>query len=375
MTLFPILDAAILAGSPLIDPWRLRLAVCAAAGLLALVLAGVMIRMVWRTHWRSQSVRQYVHLRNRGNLASVLALGAFAPAHNLRFEYLLDGEVLAARKAAAAAPAPAPSAPAAAEATPAPEPATPQPAGPFRTTTQQAAQAAESAQEKAEKVSGISALLIDIVGTLGSILPGSLGQSLKDRSIQMQSKKAAVTARGQAPMRAVKQTQHLKESVGDLKDEVAPAGQAASPAPVPQGAQAASPLGQPEAGQTQADQAALPASQPAAPQPAAQDLPCREYVLLPALAPEASLRVELRVSPANPYFKGESSYWLFTLPQGEAPLLPPEALAARKAVQDVAFSGLSIYFWLLSALLSVAAVAVNGIWFYFFVRWIAYTFA
>jgi hypothetical protein len=366
----------------------LRFLACVLAGIAALALAYGFVRLIWRIRWRSQTVTRYIHLNNQGNLHSDLNLGAYSPARNLKFSYLLDGAVLPVRKCAgtpvppanpvqhqpqpAAAPAamPASAAPAAGSAA-APVPARSQAKG----AASGAGAAVASAQQTAGKVSGIAALFIDIVGTLGSLIPGSTGEALKQKSLEMQRSKAMIKSKGQAPAMKIKQMEHLKDSVGDLGDEVgkkqpagaapAPAGQAATQSAVAAAAPADGPAAALRAQPAQPVQPPPPPAPPRVP-----EMPCPEYVQLPAIAPGSSLRLALRVSPSNLYYEGESYFWVFTRPQNATDLLPAEAMLPQKTVQSITYAGIPLGFHVLSILLSFAAVIANGVWFYYFVRWL-----
>jgi hypothetical protein len=46
----------------------------------------------------------------------------------------------------------------------------------------------------------------------------------------------------------------------------------------------------------------------------------------------------------------------------------------QKAVQSIAYAGIPLAFHVLSILLSFAAVIANGVWFYYFVRWLTSSF-
>ncbi len=378
---------------PLYLPGMLRFLACVLAGVVALALAYGLVRLIWRIRWRSQTETRYIHLSNQGNLRSDLNLGAYSPARNLKFSYLLDGAVLPVRKCAgtpvqAVSPvqpppvqqqaAVAPSAPAASAA---PAAAT-SPAAPAKSQAKDAASAAgaavASAQETAGKVSGITALFIDIVGTLGSLIPGPTGQALKQRSMDLQRSKSMIKSKGLAPAMKIKQMEHLKDSVGDLGDEVGkkkPAGLA----PVPSGqaytqpvAATAAPAGGPTAASRA--QTAQPVQPPPPPVPVVPEMPCPEYIQLPAIAPGSSLRLALRVSPSNLYYQGESFFWVFTRPQSATDLLPAEAMQPQKTVQSITYTGIPLAFHVLSILLSFAAVIANGVWFFYLVRWLTSSF-
>jgi hypothetical protein len=367
---------------PLIQPGILQLIACAAAGGVALLITYLLVRLIWRIRWKSQTVTSYVHLRNRGNVQSVIELGAYAPGRNLKFSYVLDGAVLPVRKTAALpAEAPASDAPGREVDAVHPNEIASQDGGqaPSKATAKDAAgsagKAISGAQDKVQKVSGITALLIDILATLGSIIPGPLGQSLKQQSSRLQAQKAAILAKGQAPNRAMKQAQHLKGSVGDLKEEVGPASAVAAqpgaapaqPEMTPQRLAPARPAFSP--GQEKAAQAVRPAAA------SSVLLPCLEYVQLPPLAPAASVCLALRVNPANPYQRGESIFWVFTRPQDPSHPLGAENTQPQKSVQKISYPGMPLSFRLLTILLSFAAVVFNGAWVYLFVRWLLITFA
>jgi len=360
--------------SPLIQPATLRLIAFAAAGCLALLIAYLMVRLIWRVRWKSQTMTSFVHLRNRGNVHSVIDMGAYSPSRNLKFTYVLDGAALPVRKTvpsngAIEKPVDPHSSPDRAGQAAAQAPAKP----PARDAASTAGGAIAGVQKKAGQLSGITALFIDILATLGSILPGPLGESLKKKSSQLQAQKAAIKAKGQAPTRGIKQVQHLKGSVGELKEEL---GQANPPSAQPGGNGVRKDLA------PQAPAPVLPASSPALdhlaqPDPArpARGLPCSEYVQLPGLAPAASHCLALRVTPTNPYYRGDSYFWVFTQPQAVLDRQPAETPQLQKTVQQISCSGMPLFFWLLSITLSVVAVVINGAWLYLFVRWLLITSA
>jgi hypothetical protein len=376
---------------PLVLPGMLRFLACVVAGIVALALAYILVRLVWRIRWRSQTVTRYVHLNNQGNLRSDLNLGAYSPSRNLKFTYLLDGAVLPVRKGAGApvqpaAPAPSVPAPQQTAAAPATPAAAAQPAATAATPASSKTQANDAAstagaafataQETAGKASGIAAILIDIVGTLGSLIPGSAGQALKQKSLDMQRTKSQVKSKALAPALKVKQARHLKETVGDLGDEVGkkPAAGAA-PARAKQGMTQPAAVSAAPIGGTAPSRAAQPVQPPLPPPPPqVPEMPCPDYVQLPAIRPGSSLRLALQVSPANLYYKGESYFWVFTRPQNASDLLPAEALQPQKTVQSITYSGIPLAFHVLSILLSFAVVIGNGVWVYYFVRWLTSSF-
>jgi len=356
----------------------------AAGAIVAILIAYGMIRLIWRIQWKPQTIKHYVHLRNQGNVPSRMELGAYSPGRNLKFVYRVDGEVLTVMKAAAdpaAARQPlrrgdgAVDAAAAAK-TPADVRITasqPSTIPAVREKENKVGEAAAGAQEKVQKVSGITTLVIDILGTLGSLIPGSLGDSLKQQSTRLQAQKAAIKAKGQAPARALKQAQHLKESAGELKGEVGPSGQPVTQAaatPPQAGIMPVSPATSGSASSPEPD-AGGHRQQP----PTSRPLPCPGYVHLPALSPAGSLRLELHITPANPYYKGESVYWVLTQPREMPEVAPLEARQPRKFVREVTFSGLPESYRLLSVLLSAGAVIGNGAWLYYFIRWVSITLA
>jgi hypothetical protein len=365
----------------LIRSESLWLFVSVVAGILALLIAYWMIRLIWRIRWRSQINTTYIHLRNRGNVPSVVEVGTYTPGHDLIFTYTVDGAQLPVRKinvstaiVSSTATSGKQKEPSAAYVAEGPAIAQSQDKTQVNNVASSAGLAINNVQEKAQKVSGITLVVIDILGTLGSILPGALGESLKQKSTQLQAQKAAILAKGQAPTRGLKQIEHLKSSVGDLKEDM---GQANPPAAPQSGTQ---PVQKDIAHETRPPvlQASSPAQEHTV-QPdktlAASGIPCSEYVQLPPLAPAAVQCLTLHVSPVNPYFHGESSYWVYTHPQDDPDRLPIDASQAQKNVKPVYYAGLPLQFWLLSSLLTLIAVSFNGAWFYLIVRWLSVTLA
>lgn len=76
---------------------------------------------------------------------------------------------------------------------------------------------AEEAKKKTEKSLGKMKLFGTILSTLGSLLPGSLGTSLKEQSTAVQNKAQSIGATVQMPEEKLKTAQALKEQTKNLK--------------------------------------------------------------------------------------------------------------------------------------------------------------
>ena len=215
-----------------------------------------------------------------------------------------------------------------------------------------------------------------MLGTLGSLIPGSVGQEFKDVSVTMQSQMQSAGTAVDMPEQKLRQVDHLKSQAGKVGSSVT--GKEAEGA---KGAAGAAPAGaQAVDRQSEAEQESVPADATtpgARPEEAAvkpEDL--HPYVESGTISPEESTVIALQLSPKNPFKTNDYHYWLFTRQIAELPAMDedagvePRTLPAQKSVHRLYIRGISPLFALLTASLLIAVVGVDLALAFLVVRWL-----
>jgi hypothetical protein len=348
-------------------PRWLSISIVAALSLLAFlvaVLAAILlIQAVLRIRWKSQTVRRFVRIVNQGNSTGKFLLRVDGPQKDLRFQLLLDGNELpdapaetpktqtaAAAQAARAANTVQRSIPVNGEQAAQAAPAT------ADESKQKAVEAAAKAKAKAQKGLGVGRLFSGILGTLGSLLPGSMGASLKQKSADLQQVTQAANTKMQMPEQSLKSVEHLKGQVGQLK----PGAQVEKPVP-------AATLASPAA----SDRPVLLETEVEMVQPAAGrrsstvEKTSSGFLQTPPLAPGESISLELRMDPIHSYRSGEYGFAVLVRQPAPGEDRPDSTTRGRLVIK-----GLSRVYWILSFMLIACAVVLNGTWAILLIRWL-----
>ena len=421
--------------------------VCLGLGLFALAFMLFLVIRILRIRWQPDTIH-LIQLENKSNLPGIFKISAQAPSKDLKFEYWLEGARLAVKPAPPrplparafapetaqrqaqpqgvasgslqAAPQLAPAA-ASGTASPAAAPGSPQKQGPGA--KEELAKAGKKAQDTSKKALGMGRMVGSILGTLGSILPGSVGQSFKEASTNVQGQMQATGSAIDQPAQKMRSVESLKGQAGNLKSAAGgpkspPAGLPGQPPAKPAAAPAAgagSAIGQPtrpishpsQAAEAQ-EKSALTASTPQAgladqrPQAVLQiekDLPALgEFIQTNPLLPGEKLALELHIRPRSAYRSSQITYWVVS--QQEIPTHQVDALLAampalafqqpqvfgarshngaqaavttittQKTVFTFVTEGISQVYRLTTILLVALAVELNILWVLPVIRWL-----
>ncbi len=203
--------------------WTLPVLKILLTGILFIVLSGVCILLVTRMQ-RTLTVENkrehVVRLSNQGNFTSIFTLSIASAEQMFSFKFLLNGIPLIAMPQVETFPAPS-SDPGTTQSAPSMQDKTenmPRKAGP------NVSGVAKSGQAVAAKAGQAASFL----GTLASLLPGSLGSGLRAKSETLRQTQAKAQAAAKAPENAQRKVQSLQQQSGRLV-AVAPAGSAGSP--------------------------------------------------------------------------------------------------------------------------------------------------
>lgn len=336
--------------------------------LAAIVVAGVaiwltilLIRQIERLVMKRQMVIKQIKIHNTGNVPGVIQLAAVAPANELGFQYILDGRSIVVKP-----PVLQPAIP-----SPAPVPTQSPAAAPVKTSSSVpgsptsgksgAVAGAKAAKAASKKALGKGRVVISIIGTLGSLIPGDIGKSLKDRATQMQAQAQKAGEAIELPEQKILTAKSLQDQVKTLGPAQATA-QSGSPQAVGNATPAVN-TSKP------VDQAATPAVQTLPkPKVIGLDVP---YIQTPVIPPNGSLVVELRIQPKNRFRSMEWSYWLISRQVEQELVLPVHPLETQRSLQTLPVKSLPLSFNLLAVVLEVAVVCLNAWWAVELIQWIS----
>ncbi len=299
-----------------------------------------------------------IYLTNRGNFISYFLLSVTSPENNLQFNLSLNGVPLV--PVFIAPPAPVAAAQPAVEQPVVEQPRASQPQKPAPATSANSDQkkpaintdgALKAGQAAAGKVGGMAAFL----GTLGDLIPGSLGSSLRTRSAALRATQGNALSTMQAPVSAQHDLDSLKQQSGKLAN-VKPAAAGQMPAKPAVTSQAAQPAAQPPA-QNMAANVSGPLQTTSGapvtpPRPVAEKIAAPgEYVVqTQPLEPGDSYSLVLRIGPQKKrYPEGTFGYTLKSLQQPVENLTGEPVPVARQGV--VNFPHVAAWrYWLVPAL-------------------------
>lgn len=353
-------------------PDWLSLLIVLGVSLLALLLAVLvvffLIRAILRIQWKSQTVKRFMRICNEGNVTRKFLLRVDGAHEELKFQCLLDGNAL-------------PNAPVISMSHTSPDHRAVQPPQASniaqRSTTmavappppddmagakKKLAKSTDQVKEKSKKGIGIARMFAGIFGTLGNLLPGSMGNTFKEKSTEMQSVIQDANVKMQMPEQKLKSVDHLKGQVQQLnpgaKDEKPVPGQGGSPRVTPEYS------GIPEAGVEQVRTAV-----PGVPRECKVVSP--GFLQTPPLPPGESLCLELRIDPIHPYRSGEYSFAVLVRQLALPEMSTQEILPDSSTRGRVAIVGLSPIYRILSFLMALCAVVLNGTWTVLLISWMA----
>jgi hypothetical protein len=353
--------------------------------IIAAGLAFFLVRKIIHIQWKTLTVWHHIRIANLGNVRSVFHLRALSAEKNVKFQfYYLDQPLPVVN-----IPVPAVQEPAAVvreqparsnafaegnqpepeKASSAAAPAIPPSLPDASAAKKAAAKTAGDAKKKAEKGLGSMKLFGTLLGTLGSLLPGSVGASIKEQSASVQSQAQSMGATLEIPEEKLKTVQTMQGQAKNLAS-----GQQGSVPPiqkpaVPETAAAKldSQTGNQPGGYA-TTVSVVPADQPQTAQAKKESFEI--YAQSPEVPPNGSIELDLRMDPLDRYRSGDFPYWV-TVSQwiGSAPegMNAPEPVRISRIVP---IRGLSSIYRVITIALSITAVAVNALWIFFFARWL-----
>ncbi len=324
--------------------------------IIAILFIFFLLRLIVNWQKRRCQRRIQVEVANQGNIAGPYGLRASDPAGLLRFQFRLNGTPLPIWS-----PSPSPSEPEVMTYIEAPQPvevaqAASSPA-PVSTTNKPAnlpgaANSLAGAQQAADRAMGAGSLVADILGAVGSLLPGSMGNSLRNTAGQIRSTQVSVGQTTRAPIQMVNTAKRLPGQVSKVAPGAIPAAKV-TPALPP--AQTASTGTGPVSVTTPASRpvlAAVNAPPQAKSKAKAAERPSGPtWMETPLVPPGQTLICELLIDPINHYRSRDYDFVVTSaaLEQAESASVPEEG--------QVYVKGISWLARLWPAVLAAAAIA------------------
>jgi hypothetical protein len=365
-------------------PWQRGLAfflLCLVALAASIYLSVALILWIWRIRWKPQVVDTPIEFENNGNVPCVLQIGAVSPDQKIKFKYFIGGAALPVE------PFTDPTPPRTAKPRPAAQPQ-PKPAAQAQPQSQVVAAApvqagaekpalnvgekASNAKAGAKKTIGIIILFADILGTLGSLIPGDVGKSFAAQAKKIKAARTAAMDKLTVPMQKMNQAQLLETQVNQLQDK-----SGVKPPPITGGRPSVPYTPDPETPVVLVPQTASAAAGSAdapAQEPKAVSVPAftpdrlfTSCVNLPVIKPAEKLNLLLRIEPENQYRSGEFTYWFFTRQLELAGFSPADPLKLTKNSQTIIFNRASPLYRLLTVALAALVLAINGLWLVLFI--------
>jgi hypothetical protein len=332
--------------------------------LIAILISLLLIRLILRVKWKNQTVSRFIQLRNEGNVSEKFLLKVDVPQSDLVCKCLIEGKELF-------------------KSTTVLNVSIPQETIPEQMTYEMKSrqfsetgsnseiktkkksddkkkveESANNAKNKAKKGLGFMRLVSGILATLGSLIPGSVGRSLKEKSGEIQKVSQDASTKMQMPEQKLKSVEHLK---GQVK-QVTPGAKDKKTIP----AQVEST----KSNQVQTNDQNIVSGQMSANLLIKEKI-YSDYLETPALSPGKSFCIEVVMNPNHPYRSGD--YFIDVIIRQIQSLNKKlsDDLSETNSSFNLSIKGLSPVFWFLSFVMVLCAVVVNSTWAVLFIRWLA----
>ncbi len=332
---------------------------------LSILFSFLLIRSILRIQWKSQTVKKFIEIKNEGNVDEKFLFKIIIPLEDLKYECFLDGnrlpeappvKVMKSKNTIEDNERVTPSYVAhnslKANKTTKTDVA-------VQNDKKKLADSADALQKKSKKGTSFIRLISGIIGTLGNLLPGSAGRSLKQKSTEMQKSMQDVDNKMQMPEQKLKSMDHLKGQMGQLN----------------QGAKETKPaVNQP--GSTSVIHEYSQDSTKTQVKLIKEKTSFEEYLMVstgylqsPPLAPDKDHILEVCLNPIHHYRSGD--YVLEVLVRQEIPGISFTDLEEKKVLKKVLIKRLSPVFWILSFLIMLSVVVINTTWAVLLINWMA----
>lgn len=339
---------------------------------LAILISFVLIRIILKIKWKSQTVRKIIRIINEGNVNEKFLVRFNLPKEELNYRCLLEGVPLQKSYAVERIMLEKHK-----EETPKAQVSTSSsPAGSTENQSvsksenpnekevakKKLGESANKAKEKSKKGLGFLRLVSGILSSFGSLIPGSVGRSLKEKSGELQKASQDASTKMQMPEQKLRSVDQLKGQVKQITPEEKE-------------------QNKPSEGKVLATNEPIQVSEKAlvnkTPVSAIttsmeyREVSLANYLETPALKPGDTFNLELSIDPLHPYRTAEYFIEVFVRQMDSKNKLLNEESSDSKSNFIFSIAGLSPIFWILSFLLVLSTVVINSTWTILFISWLA----
>jgi len=343
---------------------------------LAILISFVLIRIILKIKWKSQTVRKIIRIINEGNVNEKFLVRFNLPKEELNYQCSLEGVPLQKSDAVERIILKNHE-----EGIPRAQISTLSSTNvsPVSSTENQSVsktehpnekdddkkkleESANKAKEKSKKGLGFLRLVSGILSSFGSLIPGSVGRSLKEKSGELQKTSQDASTKMQMPEQKLRSVDQLKGQVKQI-----------SPQEKEQN--------KPSSGKVSATKEPIRGSERAladnslassiSTSVAFREVSLANYLETPALKPGDTFNLELSIDPLHPYRTAEYFIEVFVRQMDSKNELLNEESSDSKTNFIFSIAGLSPIFWILSFLLVLSTVVINSTWTILFISWLA----
>ena len=344
--------------------------------LLAILISFVLIRIILKIRWKSQTVRKIIRVINHGNVNENFLVRFTLPKEELNYQCLLEGvplqksdtveriilekheeETSQAQVATLSSTNVSP-----VSSTENQSVSKSEHPNEKEDAKKKLVESANKAKEKSKKGLGFLRLVSGILSSFGSLIPGSVGQSLKEKSGEIQKTSQDASTKMQMPEQKLRSVDQLKGQVKQI-----------SPKEKEQN--------KPSAGKISATNEPIQVSEKALANKTLvssitttmeyREVSLSNYLETPALKPGDTFNLELSIDPIHPYRTAEYFVEIFVRQMDSKNELLKEEPSDTKTNFIFSIAGLSPIFWILSFLLVLSTVVINSTWAILFISWLA----
>lgn len=340
--------------------------------LIALLITILLIRLILRIKWKSQTVKRYIRIRNDGNVNEKFLLRFNIPEDGFKYLCCLEGRKLSKSSLVqkelivntvdsfALTRDPSQKSTLASDDSLEIEVQKKQ-IKEKDETKKKLEESANKAKEKSKKGLGFLRLVSGIFGSLGSLIPGSVGKSFKEKSGELQKTTQTASTKMQMPEQKLRSVEQLKGQV----NQVNPKGKPQKEIPA-------------KATQTNnqiitedVNNVALGTAQIQKEEALYHEVTLSNYYETPSLCPGDHFNVELIMEPIHPYRTEKYSIEVFVRQVKNFGENFTRETSENKSNFNFSIKGLSPIFWILSFLLVLCSVVINSTWTVLFISWLA----
>lgn len=333
---------------------------------VGVLITVLLIREIFKIKWESKTVKRWIRIFNDGNLNGFYQLRAEDQDEKLKFQFLLDGAVLPnavlflekeVKKRPAAKKLRTQRKKEGEE-----QDGKRNAKGELVDSSKKVTKKSKAAVERARMVGGI-------FGTLGSLLPGSLGKSLKEKGNALQNQTQSVSAKIDAPGQKMRDVEHIKGQSERLKPGTKKEDQAGGDKKGAPGVTPGVTPGDKRTPGVGAGPGEVLEKEPEHAEVEWQRIEQTGTVQTPPVLAGEALTVELQIDPVDPYRTEEYRYSIQSHQILQPDTSAMETLNPVVTQSSVGIQGIPFIYRIITTLLSIIVVGLNGILIIFFLQW------